>query len=223
MKLNFISKFRSWLNNDSGVDQSFSEVELLVSKIEEQKSSIKCLKVEGTLTTARLDCMMFRATKAINQYEEQTKIPLVRYKRLAVVLFIIQVALFALLWQIGANTILLLFVFSVVASPSVFHKMVDMGIICVRPRKSAIASNRIRTAEFLLWLLLPREGREAAIGDTNEKFQMMLERNDKPWKAHVFLWSEVAKSAWPLLCYLGKQLCKWCGFGALAEFLRRAL
>lgn len=32
-----------------------------------------------------------------------------------------------------------------------------------------------RNAEFLLWLFLPREGREAAIGDTNEKFEMMFE------------------------------------------------
>jgi len=32
------------------------------------------------------------------------------------------------------------------------------------------------SAEFFLWLFLPRDGRESTIGDTNEQFEIMIER-----------------------------------------------
>ena len=222
MKLTLISKLRSWLRNDSGIDQAFSEVELFASRVEEQNRSIKSLKAEGTLTVARLECMVFRATKALNQYEEQTKIPLVRYTRVSILLFFLQVLSLAALWYVGAKTSFVILMFSISVLPYIIPNTIYKNLLCMSSQESAATSRRMKTAEFLLWLLLPHEGREAAIGDTNETFEMIVERFGLG-KARFWYWSEVAKSAWPLLCYLGKRTGKWCGIGALAEFLRRAL
>lgn len=53
-------------------------------------------------------------------------------------------------------------------------------------------------AEFLLWLLLPREGREAAIGDNNEQFEILAAKFG-PRRARFWYWSEVARAVWPIL------------------------
>jgi hypothetical protein len=77
-----------------------------------------------------------------------------------------------------------------------------------------------RNAEFFLWLFLPREGREAAIGDTNEKFEVMLERFGLR-RAKLWYWGEVARSAWPLVSYIGERLLKWTFLGSVADWVRR--
>ena len=77
-----------------------------------------------------------------------------------------------------------------------------------------------RNAEFLLWLFLPREDREAAIGDTNEKFEMMIERFGAR-RAKLWYWGEVARSAWPLVSYIGERLLKWTFLGSAFDWLRR--
>ena len=73
-------------------------------------------------------------------------------------------------------------------------------------------------AEFVMRLLLPRENREAIIGDLTEEAEGICERFG-PKHAQIFWWCEVAKSVGPLLWRSVQRLLTLGVF----DWIRRAL
>lgn len=97
------------------------------------------------------------------------------------------------------------------------RRLAQEGAVVEAPLSSLAPS---RAAGFLLWLLLPREGREAAIGDTEEQFEIVSEKFG-PARAGFWLWCEVARSAWPLASYIGERFLKWSLLGSVVDWVRR--
>lgn len=147
---------------------------------------------------------------------------------MAVVFVGVPVLTGALVWRAWHRTLS-----PIESTPDLFIQYVGIGLIWInmfvwpflkewRSSKtfSGSHSQQPLNAEFLLWLLLPREGREAAIGDTNEKFEMMIERFSSR-RAKLWYWGEVARSAWPIVSYLGERFLKWTFLGSVADWVRR--
>lgn len=185
-----------------------------------------------SFTPARASHFFFELDRASNFFLKQTNIGLLRLSCSLLLTMALSLSLTWIQWQrghignvyFGVVVLAIGLSISTISKPGISLLMRCMGKSASKSQehRDQKCSRLMRTAEFLLWLLFPREGRESAIGDTKETFEMVVERFGSS-KARHWYWSEVAKSAWPLGCYLGKQLGKWCGLGALAEFLRRAL
>lgn len=77
-----------------------------------------------------------------------------------------------------------------------------------------------RHAEYLLWLLMPREQREGALTRLIEDFEAVRERYGLR-KARRWCWWEVLRSATPLVDGLIERVIKWGVLGTMAEWFRR--
>lgn len=210
-------KFQQLFDEISGIKAIERQIEIYNRSHKLSLLSAQSLSGEGTFTAAREGCINFRLERMDNGISANCDRILARAKiasNLVGVLGLVVIIVVGYNLWIKDDPLLIFY--------SLAFFALETYSYLKKCKKRQAENGRMRTAEFLLWLLLPREGREAAIGDTNENFEMMVERFG-PDKARLWYWGEVAKSAWPLCCCLGKQLGKWCGIGALVEFLRRAL
>lgn len=210
----FLLRLDGWLSARFGSAEVFRQFQT----IDKAWDAASHLVHEGTLTPARLGHLKFRHHRANTHANRVVR----RLQRLGLICSILQwISIGRDFWT--GHPYRALFYLSAWVVAISLPRLASYQMVVRLKLSIALgqAAGSTHSAEFLLWLFLPREGREAAIGDTNEKFEMMLERFGAR-RAKLWYWGEVARSAWPLVSYLGERLLKWTFLGSVADWVRRS-
>jgi hypothetical protein len=121
---------------------------------------------------------------------------------------------------IPANRALLTFVSIFLRAPitSIYQLAQIMRDISKTQTDDASQSTLPNTAEYLLYLLLPRKDRESIIGDLYEEYPLVVKKFGVK-KAKLWVYRQVLCSAWPLI----QKATKWGLFAWIGEWIRRRI
>jgi hypothetical protein len=103
--------------------------------------------------------------------------------------------------------------------PKYFTK--DVFYKTLRQYKRQKDSSLPRFAEYLLYFL-PKKDREPLLGDLEEEYYEVYKKFGKR-KAHIWYYSQVAQSFWPLIIHCIKKLSAWGLMGWLGSMIRRLI
>lgn len=140
-------------------------LEIYEGAIDSRDKSIRSLEQEGTFTSMRQGCFAFRLNRIEEQMQTTKRQVEFRLNCVGILLVLLILAIIFNDIKDGKLNIAMLEAFGLLAAICVIKLR---RLLRKKSDDSLNYSLKMPTAEFLLWFLLPREGREAAIGDTNE-------------------------------------------------------